>query len=226
MTDGDKLYDLATLHEGEKYILGSIAPKNDPLYEGPWDCAEFASWLVFQLSGKLYGCADNSGNPSGADAYSGFWARDARKLGIIITVAQAASTRGAAVIRVAGPDLIGHVVISDGKGGTIEAHSSKMGVIHSSLSFRRWDFGVLIPWLTYFENEGTQIKKPGKIYRYEIPVKYEKKVEEIQKALGIRPDGYFGPKTFNAVKGFQRNSGILADGEVGQITAAKMGITL
>lgn len=226
MINGSRLLDLALPHIGEKYVLGVIVPKDDKDYSGPWDCAEFASWLVFQLSGRLYGCANNYGDPSSADAYSGFWARDAEKYGTKISVEEAAGTRGAALVRIAGKNLIGHVAISNGTGKTIEAHSSKTGVIIGNISNRRWDFGVLIPWINYEKISDPEIKPAGKIYRYKNPPEYDDKVKEIQKALGLKPDGFFGAKTFAAVREFQRLSGLLADGEVGFLTAAKLGITI
>lgn len=39
-------------------------------------------------------------------------------------------------------------------------------------------------------------------------------------------DGILGPKSIAAIKKFQRNNGLVADGIVGQKTAAKIGITL
>ena len=39
-------------------------------------------------------------------------------------------------------------------------------------------------------------------------------------------DGIYGTDTVNAVKKFQRNNGLTADGKVGSSTAAKMGVTL
>lgn len=228
MATGKQLYDLAVPHVGEKYVLGCIVPKNYKDYAGPWDCAEFASWLVFQVTAKLYGCANDSGDPAGADAYSGFWARDAVTVGKKITVQEAAKIPGAVVIRVSGKDITGHAVISNGAGMTIEAHSTKSGVIVSSLNNRRWDFGVLVPWIDYtvLDVAHPPIKKPGKIYRWTIPMMFGDKIKEIQKALNITPDGYYGAKTFNAVRAFQRNSNLVADGETGPQTAAKLGITL
>jgi N-acetylmuramoyl-L-alanine amidase len=68
MTRND-IIQKANKHLGEKYILGSLAPKNNPDYKGPWDCAEFVSWVIYQVTGKLYGCADNqSQHPASADA--------------------------------------------------------------------------------------------------------------------------------------------------------------
>lgn len=229
MVTGRELYQLLARHVGEKYVLGAIVPKNYKDYSGPWDCAEFASWGVYQLTAKLYGCANNTGDPSGADAYSGFWVRDARKIGKIITVGMAAQTPGAVVVRVSGRDILGHVAISNGHGATVEAHSTKSGVITSSLSHRRWDFGILVPWITYevMDPVPPPVKKPYKVYRWTSPMMFGDKVKEIQKAVGMtNVDGYFGPKTFNAVRGFQRNVNLVADGEVGPQTAASLNIIL
>ncbi|MDR9793622.1 peptidoglycan-binding domain-containing protein [Aeribacillus composti] len=44
----------------------------------------------------------------------------------------------------------------------------------------------------------------------------------IQKALGIKDDGIFGPKTEAAVKAFQKKHGLKQDGIVGPKTWAKM----
>lgn len=230
MSTGQQIYDLAIQHQGEKYVLGALVPKSDKDYTGPWDCAEFASWLVYQVASKLYGCANNAGDPNGADAYSGFWARDAVKLGKKISVQEAATIPGAVVVRIAGRDIIGHVVISNGAGRTIEAHSTKTGVIVSSLNNRRWDFGVLVPGINYsvLDTAHPQIVKPsGKIYRWTTPMMSGDKVKEIQRALAMpKIDGFFGPKTYNAVKAFQRNANLVADGEVGPQTAAKIGVMI
>jgi len=229
MGTGHQLYELGTKHVGEKYHFGAMVPKNEPDYTGPWDCAEFASWLVYQVSERLYGCANNNGDPAGADAYSGFWARDAEKLGQKISVAQAAELPGAALVRIASRDIIGHVAISDGRGGTVEAHSTKYGVIKSKVSGRRWDFGVLVPWISYSETgeKLPPIEKPAvKIYRWTKPMMQGEKIKEIQRALGLTPDGFYGSKTFNAVRAFQKNTNLVADGEVGPTTAAKLGVLL
>ena len=91
---GERILQLGRKHIGEPYVLGSLAPKNNPKWAGPWDCAEFASWLVFQAADVLYGCASDSGDPASADAYTGYWARDAETLGVKIGVDQAMRTPG------------------------------------------------------------------------------------------------------------------------------------
>src|SRR6266446_8927236 len=136
-------------HVGEKYVLGALAPKNNPDWIGPWDCAEFASWLVFQIAAKLYGCRRDFGDPATADAYTGYWARDAKSLGQIVSLESASRTAGAFVLRIPQAGAVGHIVLSDGAGGTVEAHSSNDGVITSTLAKRRWDTGVLIAGIQY-----------------------------------------------------------------------------
>jgi peptidoglycan hydrolase-like protein with peptidoglycan-binding domain len=49
-------------------------------------------------------------------------------------------------------------------------------------------------------------------------------VSDVQKALGIPPDGVFGPQTADAVKHFQAAHGLTADGVVGPATAQALGI--
>jgi N-acetylmuramoyl-L-alanine amidase len=104
---------------------------------------------VFQVVGVLFGCSNDSGNPATADAYTGFWDRDAGIRGHIIPIDEAGRTPGAAVLRGPSPSGIGHIVLSDGMAGTVEAHSSADGVIQSKLAGRRWDMGILIPEINY-----------------------------------------------------------------------------
>ena len=73
---GTNLLQLAETRLSEKYV-NVLVPKNNPNWHGPWDCAEFASWVVFQKTQKLYGCLNNRGNPAATEAYSGSWVRDA-----------------------------------------------------------------------------------------------------------------------------------------------------
>lgn len=231
MATGKAIVKMALKHLGEEYLLGVVAPKDDPAWDGPWDCAEFVSWCVYQTAGILYGCENNRGNPAIADAYTGFWGRDARTIGKVISVEAAARIPGAAVLRL-GPKM-GHIVISDGRGGTVEAHSSKTGVICHTLSERRWDMGILIPGITYEENGGNvNPTPPGVIYRLTSPMMRGERIEQLQKKLdqeGFTPgsiDGVYGPRTFAAVMEFQKAHGLVPDGEVGPQTARSLGIRL
>lgn len=231
---GIEMLSLGNEHVGEPYILGAQVPKDDADWKGPWDCAEFVSWLVFQVSGKLYGCNNDLANSAKADAYTGYWRNDAEFKGKIITVENALSTAGAAILRVPAVGLIGHIVLSDGRGGTVEAHSRKKGVIHSVVSGRRWDYGVLVPWINYDVQDPPQpYERPNDvIYRYTLPRMVGAAVGKIQRALkeaGFDPQGIdnvFGVNTLKAVQAFQEANDLVVDGEVGPQTATALGIHL
>ncbi|WP_051978677.1 peptidoglycan-binding domain-containing protein [Edaphobacter aggregans] len=230
---GSALVTLARKHVGERYVLGALAPKDNGNWKGPWDCAEFFSWVVFQTSGILYGCNRDFGDPATADAYTGFCDRDARTLGEVISLDAAARTPGAAVLRVPQPGAIGHVVFSDGTGGTIEAHSSADGVISSRLAGRRWDMGVLVPGIKYTQRAVVPVTEPSTVvYRLMTPMMTGPVVRRIQQALkaaGFNPgaiDGEFGPHTQAAVVAFQLSNGLVGDGEVGELTASALGVAL
>ncbi|MGH9902221.1 MAG: peptidoglycan-binding protein, partial [Pyrinomonadaceae bacterium] len=201
MATGEDVLKIAGKHVGERYILGALAPKNNADWRGPWDCAEFTSWCVFQAASVLYGCDDNRTNPARADAFTGFWARDARALGRKIPVAKAARIPGAAVLRISRGARIGHIVFSDGLGGTVEAHSTRQGVKRDTLSNRRWDTGILVPGIDYnVGEEAVLIAPPPKIFRLTSPLMRGPVVRRIQtqlKAKGFNPgpiDGVLGSK--------------------------------
>ncbi len=230
---GTEILDLAKTHLGEKYILGTSVPKNNSAWKGPWDCAEFISWIVFQISGKLYGCNNNLGNPKTADAYTGYWRDNAETIGKIITIQQAVKTPGAAILRVAAKGTSGHIVVSDGQGGTVEAHSHADGVIASVVDGRRWDFGILVPWFTYESLNQISYNPPDfTVYRYTLPAMVAPMVGKIQRALktaGFDPkgiDNVFGPDTLKAVEAFQQANNLVVDGEVGEETAGTLGVSL
>lgn len=232
MTTGEDVLRLAKRHLGEEYVLGVVAPKSNAQWRGPWDCAEFVSWCVFQASGILYGCNNNT-NPILADAFTGFWHRDATSLGRSIDVESAASIPGAAVLRIPQPGLIGHVVFSDGEGGTVEAHSSSTGVVRRKLSGRRWDTGILVPGIAYTPvSDPRPVPQPLLVLRLTHPQMQGTLVREVQRALkakGFNPgriDGIYGPNTVAAVNAFQLSNGLVPDGEVGAETARALGITM
>jgi lysozyme family protein len=229
---GADIVAMARRHIGEDYA-NIVVPKDDPNYTGPFDCAEFASYLVYQLTGRLYGCVDNNAAPAKADAYTGAWKRDAFALGRIVTVEEAAQTPGAFVLRYpASSSTMGHIVVSDGKGGTVEAKSTKAGLVAGKVSGRRWDIGVLIPWIDYSPAIPIDVAAPQVIYAIGQSNMSAGKITEIQRALtekGYSPgelDGDFGHSTEAAVVEFQRAHGLVVDGEAGPETAAELGISL
>lgn len=233
MATGQDIYTKALNKAGQDYIEGTLVPKDDPAWSGPWDCAELCSWSVFQVSTLLYGCTNDKVLPAHADAYSGAWKDDAEASGIIITTDVAAATPGAMVLRAPTSALGGHIVISDGLGGTIEAKGKAWGVVKDTLNGRRWDFGILVPGITYTSLSSVTVPGPTvTVYRYTNPMMVSAKVGQIQQALtaagfgtkGI--DNIFGVNTLNAVIAFQRARGLLIDGEVGKETALALNIVL
>lgn len=228
---GADVVALARTRIGEKYV-NVLVPKDDANWHGPWDCAEFASWLVYQVAGVLYGCTDDTANPATADAYTGAWKTDASTKGRMVSVSEAAGTPGAFLLRYPpAPGEMGHIAVSDGQGGTIEAAGSSTGVVAGKVSGRRWDTGVLPPGIDYTTGSHS-VAGPSTIYAVGQPNMAAAKIKEIQTALaahGFTPgeiDGEFGTNTALAAAAFQRAQGLIADGEVGPDTAKALGITL
>ena len=209
----------------EKYVLGALAPKNDPNWHGPWDCAELQSWLIYQVARILYGCNRNTGDPATADAGTVYWARDARTRGRIVPPEIAAGVAGAMVLRLAANGQFGHIVLSNGQGGTVEAADSRRGVIESTLHGRRWSLGILVPEIDYAGGSGMPLAPPaGRIYHLTSPYMTGEGIRTLQQALGIKADGIFGNATALAVKAFQVAHGLVADGEAGPLTLKALGV--
>ena len=233
MTDGEKMLQLAETRIGEKYVHVCV-PKNNKNWHGPWDCAEFMSWLVYQGGGYLYGCVANRGDPAPGAAYTGAWQRDCNKIGKRIHKDQAAATVGAILLRFppqAG--AMGHIVVCDGKGGTVEAMGKNYGVRRGKIAGRSWHTGILLPDFSYRE-AGTieRIKEPTTIYAIGRPNMDPAVVKAIQRALkekGVDPgpiDGEYSVMTAAAVAAYQTMRGLVADGEVGTKTARSLKVDL
>ena len=221
---GETILSIARQHIGEQYILGARAPLSNGQWKGPWDCAEFTSWCVYQASGVLFGVRPQH-DPVLADAYTGFWADQARAAGATVPIEEAARIPGACLLRFPATGKIGHIAFADGEGGTVEAHSTARGVSAHQISGRRWDCGVLVPGISYFRSETPiRIREAPPVMRLTTPMTRGDKVLAVQKrlaALGYHPgalDGVFGPQTESAVAMFQADKGIVPDGEVGPAT--------
>jgi len=234
MVNAEKLVKIAEEHIGEKYVFGSRVPMSNPRWSGPWDCAEFVSWCVFQAMGKLFGCRpmDNAFSDA-ADAYTGYWAVDSKSGNARIGLDVAAGTRGAILLREPpGGNIPGHIVISLGDGGTIEAMNSKKGVCYGKVSGRRWDYGILVPGIQIEPSIPITLVAPKVVFRISDPRMSGPAVRCIQRALknlGYSPgpiDGSYGYQTASAVEAFQVARKIVPDGEVGVITARALGVDI
>ena len=233
MPTGADMLALAKTRIGEKYVNVCV-PKNNPNWHGPWDCAEFMSWLVWQVGGILYGCVDDAGNPATVEAYTGAWQSDSSRLGIRVPVQQAVGTVGAILLRYPpSPGSMGHIVVSDGAGGTVEAMGRAYGVRASTVTGRHWDTGVLLPGFTYGAADPL-VDYEGPITLYAIGAAGMKKetikaIQRALKALGIDPggiDGDYGHDTAAAVGAFQATKGLVVDGQVGRQTARRLKVDI
>ena len=233
MSTGQAMINLAKQHIGEAYT-SVVVPKNDPDWQGPWDCAELCSWLVYQVSQQLYGCVNDKAPPATADAYTGGWESDSASLGRRVSIQQAAATAGGILLRyppTAGAE--GHIVICDGNGGTVEAKNLASGVVADTVQHRYWDTGVLIPGLSYGPvNTSFVYIPPLLLYAIGAPNMIASTTMAIQRALaaaGFDPgpiDGLFGEGTAEATAGFQRANALVVDGQVGVKTAAALHVKL
>jgi hypothetical protein len=232
MPTGTDLLHLAETRLGEKYV-NILVPKDNPAWHGPWDCAEFASWVVYQQLHQLYGCIDNHGNPAITEAYSGAWARDAAS-GTLPKVPQATANVTAGIILIRKPPgagKMGHIAITDGKGGTVEAAGTGLGVRRGKVEGRLWHFCVQVPGVDYHATTAVVPPKPLP-YFLELadpPIQgaLVLAVQRALKAAGYSPgllDGKYGPQTVAAVYAFQSTHRLVADGMVGPLTAKKLAV--
>lgn len=222
--EANAVIKLALMHVGEPYVLGARAPMANANWRGPWDCAEFASWCLYQSTGILFGVEPRH-DAMRADAFTGYWEQQAHEANAIIPVEKAVAIEGAFLLRVPHSGRVGHIALSDGTGGTVEAHSSLRGVIADTASGRRWDCGVLVPRLRYFASaEAVFIDPPTHLLRLTNPMQRGEAVSELQRNLERLKyfpgaiDGIYGPQTEAAVAAFQADNGLLVDGEFGNET--------
>lgn len=229
--NGSEMVELLKEHKGEVYRLGAIAPKNDVNWAGPWDCAEFASWGIYQGIGKLFGCADNNGDPASADAWTNWFKRDL-DAGLLVPISldEAKRVIGAFVLRYTAGSRIGHIAVTAGLGGTIEAASAKLGVCELKIDGRRWDAAFMVPGLLGYLQEaeavdGVTVPSPyagpaAVVLRLTDPMMRHPMVSIIGqelKKLGLytkKVDDIYGEGMFKAVCELQKATGLIVDGEV------------
>lgn len=161
MATGKDLLAAARIHLGETYVFGARVPMNNANWRGPWDCAEFITYVVNKLTNKLYGY-----NAAEGESYTGYWQNDVeRKIVTAISIEKAKSTPGAILLRrpktIANKKIIGHIAFCSGTGGTVEARGSKYGVCEYMVgnnNERGWDTGLLIPEIDYQLSPSTDKK--------------------------------------------------------------------
>jgi cell wall-associated NlpC family hydrolase len=146
-TGGDILA-LAERHLGETYVFGASANFQDPNFAGPWDCADFTSWVLYQATGLVFGCTDDAAPTKKLEPFSGAWLADTKAKGQEIPVASAKKVPGAFFIRKAKGGKPGHVAVSDGQGKTIEAMGAAFGVARGKVD-GRFDTAVLVAGVKY-----------------------------------------------------------------------------
>jgi hypothetical protein len=149
MTNAKEFVGKAERHLGEHYVHGAIVPVSNPNWNGPWDCAEFVTYIVYYVTGKLYGYREK-------ESYTGYWAEDARKGTVTkITLDEAVRTDGAILLRIPSEGRTGHIAFSNGKGGTVEARGKEYGVCKyvaldsAGENSRGWNYGIRIPGVDY-----------------------------------------------------------------------------
>jgi len=140
---GEDVLIRARAHLGQAYALGAVAELDNPDYAGPWDCADFVTWCVWQAYGVLCGVT-SAGHP-----FSGAWITYAEQAEQAFTPDDALHRPGAILIRRPGAGLSGHVAFSDGCGGTVEARGRRYGVTQAPARGRVWHLACGVPGVRY-----------------------------------------------------------------------------
>jgi Putative peptidoglycan binding domain len=229
MFSGIDVLRIAESRVGEEYILGARVPMDNPNFHGPWDCAEFVSWSVYQTYRILMGVRPS--NPATADAYTGYWSEDVANQHAAIDVALALKTPGAILLRRpravrSGEHAIGHIALSRGDGSTVEARGRAFGVVIApDAADRVWDTGVFVPGVSYVSGPAANYRPPANLLRVTSPFMQGPEIVAVQRALEARGysvsgvDGVYGSNTEAAVYNFQAQMGTATDGVVGKETA-------
>lgn len=185
-------------------------------YGGKWaghyvtDCSGLFSWAFKQLGGTMYHGSNTM--------YKSYCTSKGK-----ITTATALKP-GYAVFT-GNESTHNHVGLYIGDGWVIEAANAKDGVIKSKLSAKKWTYWGALKGVDYDGEAATSthptLRKGDK----------GDAVRELQTVLAGRGydlgkwgiDGDFGSATEKAVKAFQKDAGLTADGIVGQDTWAALG---
>jgi hypothetical protein len=138
------MVDLLLKHTGEKYVFGALAPKENASYKGPWDCAEFVAWGIYQTAGIYVGCRGRK-----HDAYTGYFADDLPRLGTEIPEDEAVELIGAIALRKPRAGRVGHIAVCRGGNRSIEAASTRLGVCSRTMRGNGYQHYYTLNALTY-----------------------------------------------------------------------------
>lgn len=143
-------------HQGEIYDLGAKVPKTNANWIGPWDCAEFVAWGIYQVSGRYVGCQFTN-SPNGVrymNAYTGWFGQQLPGCATKVDEEEAAETPGVIALRLSrGHGRMGHIAVTRGFNQTIEAASTRQGVRSKRLKGRTWHSFWKLDFLTYNNNQ-------------------------------------------------------------------------
>ncbi len=237
--NGNAIIAAAEQKLGQKYVFGARVPLDDKNWTGPWDCAEYTSWAIYQVCSRVYGCTNNNLSPKKADAWTGSWKRDALSIGIRIDKNVARFIPGAMLLQRGATS--GHIVISDGSGnGSLEARGRNYGVVRHVVNGRPWDMGILVPGIEY-ENPNEESLISNEASPIEEPVVFRTLKKGFQTSEGIAAtqealtklgffDGavnsVFDVMTEIAVRDFQISAGLTPNGIVDSETSSELGVNL
>ncbi len=119
-------------HRGERYQWGlPPVPKDNPAYRGPWDCAEFVAWGIFQVAGQFVGCQGRRHN-----AYTGHFKTQLPRVARRVRPEWAPGLIGVIALRPPTDKRTGHIAVGQGGGLTIEAMDTTHGVCIGRLGGR------------------------------------------------------------------------------------------
>lgn len=200
-------------------------------YGGKWaghwvtDCSGLFSWAFEQLGGYMYHGSNTMFNKY--CTATGKLKSGKRSDGKTLLPGTAVFT---------GTDRHGHVGLYIGNGWVIEAQGSKTGVVKSKVSLSKWTYWGELKGVNYGYDSASNgsISSPTPVNN-DLPIQGEPTLKRGSKGEYVTMlqtklknkgydlgkygvDGDFGSATENAVKAFQKDHGLTADGIVGANT--------
>ena len=242
--NANEIIEIARSKLGQEYVYGAQVPLDNSDWTGPWDCAEYCSWAIYQTIESIYGARIKAGQTvADAEAWTGHWVTDLNKFGIRVSVDVARRVPGSFLLR-RNPNG-GHVVMCVGDGNTtLEARGSAYGVVEHVIEGRDWNYGgILIPDLEYpayatparsgFTPAYEALPNiPRHLRTYNNSILKGTSIKKLQNVLSERglykgqSTGKYDSQTAESVKKFQIESGITVDATVGPEVVEKLKIKI